>query len=285
MQREDFQTWVEQAPILEVALVLFAGMALCAAIGWFFRRRRDRQLGDAAEKDDSHEGYMISAVLGLLALLTGFTFSLAIDRFDTRRERALTEANAIGTTYLRAQLLEEPHRARISNLLVEYVDNRLVLANAAPADVPPLLKTNDQLVTDLWTATVAAFPTMRGYDFSSAFLESMNEVIDMDTARKATRRARVPAEVFFVLFIYQFMSAGALGYVLPAGFRGKMSAILVFVLFGMALILILDIDRPNSGGIRESQFPMELLRESLRNQPPAVFDRLNALDAATIPPG
>lgn len=283
-----FGNWLLETPIWLIGLVLFGGMALAAFAGWLIRRRRDLQRGKSAEekgnKDDSHEGYLISAILGLLALLTGFTFSLAIDRFDTRRQNVLIEANAIGTTYLRTQLLEEPHRTRISNLLTDYVDVRLALAEAPRDRMQPLLEANDQLITDLWTATVAAFPTMRGYDFSSSFLETMNQVIDEDAVRKTARRAHVPPAVFFLLFIYQFVSAGALGYVLPADSRGRVSAALVFLLFGLALMLILDLDRPTGGRIRESQEPMEALRETLRSKPPTVFDRFNAPALRPPPP-
>lgn len=279
-----FGNWLLDTPIWLIGLVLFAGMALAAFLGWSMRRLRDKQRGKDDAEEDSHEGYLISAILGLLALLTGFTFSLALDRFDTRRQHVLIEANAIGTTYLRAQLLEEPHRTRMSDLLTEYVDIRLALADAQPGDQRDLLRRNDQLITDLWTATVAAFPTMRDYDFSSTFLETMNQVIDEDAVRKTARRAHVPPAVFFLLFVYQFMSAGAIGYVLPAGMRGKVSAAVVFVLFGFALMLILDLDRPTGGRVRESQEPMMELQKSLRVQPPAVFDRFNGLGAQTPPP-
>jgi hypothetical protein len=278
-----FENWLLLTPIWLIGLVLFAGMAVAATVGWMIQRRREGQRGKESDKEDSHEGYLISAVLGLLALLTGFTFSLAIDRFDARRENVLIEANAIGTTYLRTQLLEEPHRTRISDLLKQYVDTRLALAKARPGRNGVLLKRNDQLLTDLWTATVAAFPTIRGYDFSSSYLETMNQMIDMDTSRKTARRAHVPAAVFMVLFVYQFMSAGALGYVLPKGTRGKLSAALVFFLFGLALLLVLDIDRPGDGRIRESQFPMELLQQSMR-QPITVYDRFNAPSVPALPP-
>jgi len=278
-----FENWLLTTPIWLIGLILFSGMALAGFIGWTLRQRRERQRDADAESEETHEGYLISAVLGLLALLTGFTFSLAIDRFDARRENVLIEANAIGTTYLRTQLLEEPHRTRINNLLKQYVDTRLALARATPGKNGELLKRNDQLLTDLWTATVAAFPSIRGYDFSSSYLETMNQMIDMDTSRKTARRAHVPAAVFLLLFIYQFTSAGALGYVLPNGTRGKLSAALVFLLFGLSLLLVLDIDRPGDGRIRESQFPMELLKRSMQ-QPTSVYDRFNAPAVPAPPP-
>lgn len=206
--------------------------------------------------------------MGLLALLVAFTFSIALERFDTRRVNVLHEANAIGTTYLRTQLLEEPHRGRISKLLVDYTEARIALATAhrGPQQCE-LLRTSDGLVVDLWTATVAAFPSMRPYSFSHSFLDSMNNLIDMDAARKAGRGAHVPAAVFFALFLYLFAAAGVISYVV-VGIRSRQTASVLFVLFGLLLLLIIDIDRPTSGGITESQEPMLQLQGFLKAQPP-----------------
>ena len=274
MQNGAFETWLLEAPLWLVALAMLACMVAASFAGWYFRKRPDP---DAETSDDSRgaqEGYIVSAVLGLLALLTGFTFAMALDRFDTRRERVLIEANAIGTTYLRVQLLEEPHRTRMSSLLREYTDTRLALARDDGERRRPLLRRNDALVTDLWTATVAAFPTIRNYDFSSALLESMNLVIDMDTARKVARRAHVPPEIFLILFLYQLVTAAVLGSVL-VGRRDRAVALLLYALFGSSVLLILDIDRPTKGMIRESQDAMILLRQSLEAQPPPIFDRFS----------
>lgn len=121
-------------------------------------------------------------------------------------------------------------------------------------------------MTDLWTATVAAFPTVRSVDFSSSYLETMNNLIDLDAARKAARDIRVPPDIFFVLFVYLVVTAGVLGYVLVGG-RGRAAAGFLFVLLAMSVLLVIDIDRAKQGGITESQAPMLRLRDSLRAQP------------------
>lgn len=271
--------WIYSAPILLVGAVVLALMALAAAAGAALRQRHER----AEKTAGDFEGYIVSAVLGLLALLLGFTFALAVDRFDTRRILVLTESNAIGTTYLRTQLLEEPHRARISGLLVAYTDNRLALASATTDNGPALLAENDRLITELWTATSSAFLTIKGLDFSSAYLESMNNLIDLDAARKAARRAHVPTEVFIVLIIYMTMTAAVLGYV-ASGRRGRVGAMFMLTLLVLSMMLTLDIDRPTRGGIQESQEPMERLRESMKAQPISVYDRYRIQDAKPAPP-
>ncbi len=100
----------------------------------------------------------------------------------------------------------------------------------------------------------------------------MNNVIDLDTSRKASYVARVPAEVLVVLSVYIVVTAGVMGYVLT-GFRGKLAGVFLITLLTIALSLIIDLDRPRTGGIRVSQAPMEMLLASLKQQPPEIFDR------------
>ena len=81
----------------------------------------------AKQEDHNQEGYLVGSLLGFLALLMAFSFSMALDRYEERRHLVIQEANAIGTAYLRTQLLDEPHRGRLSGLLVAYTDNRIAL--------------------------------------------------------------------------------------------------------------------------------------------------------------
>jgi hypothetical protein len=275
--------WLFLTPVWSIGVILFIGMAAAGWLGSWLRKRRDRthpKPEGSKDKEDSQEGLIVSAVMGLLALLVGFTFSLSLDRFDNRRVGVLDEANAIGTTYLRTQMVDAPYRARISQLLSDYTDNRLALSQEKVGSRAEALMTrNDQLVTQLWTATRAAWPTMKGLDFSSAYLDSMNHMIDMDATRRAARRAHVPAEVFLLLFIYQFVAAGVLGYVL-VGARGRQSGAFLFSLFGLSLLLVIDLDRPVDGGVTVSQQPMLDVRDMIRANPPAAYDR----PPAPVPP-
>src|SRR5216684_3550 len=113
----------------EVVLVFLMLLAFFAAMEIGFRcGQRSQPSADDATK--AHVGALQCALLGLLALLLGFTFAMAVSRFDTRKELVLSEANAIGTTYLRARLLEEPYRQELMGLLHAYVDARLAFYEA-----------------------------------------------------------------------------------------------------------------------------------------------------------
>lgn len=275
MSLQEFQAWISTADLKTVALLLFGAMCLSGLVGAVLQRlRRARQ--DGAAEGEGKEGYIVSSVFGLLALLMGFTFSMAVDRFEGRRVLVLNEANAIGTTYLRAQLLEEPHRSRMTDLLLRYTDQRIALAKAKPAEAAVLIKANDQIITDIWTATSAAYPTIRQFDFSSTYLDSVNNLIDLDASRKAARGARVPPAVFAVLFIYLVIAAAVIMSVLN-GWRQRVGGVFLFVLITLSLVLIIDIDRPTIGRVNESQAPMEQLQKTLAANPPAVFDRWRAV--------
>lgn len=266
--------WLEATPVLVIGLLTFLAMVGAAFIGALARRHREKaRTRDGEQGDDSRDGYVVSAVLGLLALLLGFTFSLAVDRYETRRTLVLQEANAISTSYLYAQLLEEPHRSHLSGILLAYTENRVALGHSDASRSEPLLARNDARLFELWTATAAAFDSVRDTAFSNSVPQVISQVADLDTARKAARHARVPTVVFVVLLIYVIVTAGMLGYVRAAS-RRVVAVGLLFALKVMSLMLILDIDRPSGRGVRESQAPMIALLDTLRNQTPATFERL-----------
>lgn len=270
----DLLNWISEHSVVGLAVGLLAcalGAAFSGRRLWL-RASAESKSSDAAGPSDTQEGYVVSAVLGLLALMLGFTLALAVDRFDTRRSLVLEEANAIATTYYRAQLLTEPHRARMSKLLVEYADIRIALASAGPRETPNLLVQNDRILTDLWTATDAAFQTIVQFDFSTALLESANNVINLDIARKASRLAHVPTAILVLLSVYLVATAGVLGYVLK-GPRGQFAGAFLVTLLTFVLVIIIDLERPTAGGIRKSQAPMELVRASLKNHSAHVFNR------------
>lgn len=285
MELTSFGIWLTNTSVLVVGAVLGVALIVATFAGAELRRANERRAAQRPEGEarSSQEGYIVSAVLGLMALLLGFTFSLAVDRYDARRVRVLESANAVGTAYLQTQLLGEPHRTRISRIMMSYVDNVIVLAKASDRSTQlRLLARDDELLTELWQATAPAFDSIRGLDFSSTYVSSINNLIDMDSARRATRMARVPTEVFVLLFCYFIVTAGVLGYVLT-GNKGRLSAGFLLLLMVLSLLMVMDIDRPATGGVRELQTPMEDLQKAMAVWTPALFDRWRSPVAATPP--
>ena len=267
--------WFSGLSLVGVALAIFGSMLLASFIGYGIRRI-DRRLAERRQRDSawstSQESYLVGGMIGLLALLLAFSFSMALDRYEERRHLVVQEANAIGTAYLRAQLLDEPHRSRLSKLLVDYTDTRIELATAAPDKGEPYLTKNDRLLTDIWAAVTAARDSALAHGISTPLLTAYNEVIDLDTERKVARKMRVPAPVLYLLYGFLMLTAVVLGFVLEER-RGRLGAAMLYFLLALYVGIIADLNRPASGSIRESQEPMLMLRQSLQAQPPAVFDR------------
>jgi hypothetical protein len=162
---------------------------------------RRRLRGEKSGISDAQQGHVLSSVYTLVGLLFAFTFGMAIDRFDQRRALVLQDATAIETLYVDAQLLPEPHRSRFSNLLVRYAENHIELAEAEQGDAQAsrLLLEGRALSDELREAMVPAFDSIRTLDFSSTFVDSVNEVIKTDAARRAARRAQIPESIIVLL--------------------------------------------------------------------------------------
>jgi hypothetical protein len=132
-----------------VALMLFALMLVATEIGF----RRGRAVGPSLlEASKSQLSTLQGALMGLLALLLGFSFALAESRFETRRHLVVAESNAIGTVYLRSQMLAEPYRTEVAKLLREYVDARLEFFQAGidEATVKEAIAETERVQRQLW---------------------------------------------------------------------------------------------------------------------------------------
>lgn len=266
--------WLSNLPILAIGigtlLVMFAAAAAGRALrGWQDKisAKKGRESGESV----AQEGYLLGSALGLLGLLLAFSFGMVLNRYETRRELVTKEANAIGTAYLRAQLLDEPHRSRLSGLLIAYTDNRIELAKFGP-EVTGTMALNDELLTRIWIAVRAARESAVAHGLTTALLQSYNDVIDLDTERKIAWNLRLPAEVLLLLLVYLAIMAGVVGHQVD-GSRGRRAGLVLFVLIALSITVIADINRPMSGRAADSQDAMIMLARSLRAQPPRVFDR------------
>lgn len=262
----------ETSSLSDISIALFGGMIIAATIGFLVRRVPG--LIFKSNDGDGQEAYVVSAVLGLLALLLGFTFSLALARYEDRRELVLQESNAIGTAYLRAQLLNQDDRTIVSQQLVNYAKNRLELAGPRTDRTPALLERNDELLMELWAQTRMVLRNDGATPVTGLFIASINDVIDLDAARKNARSSTVPSAVYAVLMVFILISAAILGYSL-VGFWARFAAVVLFFLLSLSMLLIIDIDRPLVGFLREQQTPMIQLIETLGKNPPQRFEEVD----------
>jgi hypothetical protein len=208
-------------------------------------------------------GVLVGSILGLLAFLLAITMGMASDRFDTRRGLVLEEANAIGTTYLRAGYLPEPASTEIQTRLREYVPLRI-----APSDRATLaanLTRATELLDELWPIAEDVARRPEANDVTALFIESLNETIDLNTTRViAGVYARVPETVLWLLIGGSVLSLGMVGFSAgTTGQRSVLTAVVLVLAFGAVLTLVVDLDRPQDGFIQVSQVPMVQLAERL----------------------
>ena len=143
-------------------------------------------------------GLLVGSILALLAFLLAVTMGMASDRFDARRAVVLDEANAIGTTYLRAGYLPEPASSQIRELLHQYVPLRIVVTDAENIEAD--IQRSREILTELWVISEDVARTTDQGDLVSLFLDSLNETIDLHETRVISGLyARVPETVLLLL--------------------------------------------------------------------------------------
>jgi hypothetical protein len=217
---------------------LFVAYEVCFRIG---RRRRD----DVREARRSQAEVAVAALLALLGLLLAFSFGIGAARFDKRRDLVLEEANAIGTTYLRAGMLPAPHGEHVEALLREYVGMRMGVKNAV--DLERAVVKSGDLHAAMWaeaTAVARAEPT----PITALFVASLNNLIDLHQARiTVALYQRIPPAVFASLYVVALLAIGMVG--LRAGLdrsRGLSTATILIAAIMSVMALIASLDDPQS---------------------------------------
>lgn len=200
------------------------------------------------------------AVLGLLALMIGFSFAMALSRFEARRDAVLNEANAIGTTALRARLLPAPYDAEALKSLREYVQLRLDITQhvVSAAELKAVIGRSNEIQEALWRNAMVLASKNTGMVPTGLFIQSLNEMIDNQGKHVEAIRSRVPNIVFLGLYgvaIVAFTLAGYANGLLEKR-QVRLPVYVMGVLVSAVILLIQDLDRPTAGFIHVSQQPM-----------------------------
>lgn len=203
-------------------------------------------------------------ILGMLALILGFTFNMSIQRYDSRSSAEMEEANAIGTTKLRAALLPAPFSKQADAAISDYIDLRLesIHVDLTRLDKRKALNIETgKLQQRVWDIGVAAAdvspnPVKTGY-----FLTSVNDMIDAQGARLDVLNRHVPPAIFYLLFVFFISTGGLIGYSSGLGERrSRAPALILNMLICLLVFIIIDLDRPRRGVIEVRQDSMEALR-------------------------
>ena len=222
----------------------------------------------AAGKGGSNVATLTGAILGLLALMIGFTFSMTLSRFEARRDAILTEANAIGTAALRARLLPEPQRGQALKLYGEYVKIRLDVTSspATRADLKLAVDRSNALQETMWLQAKAVVAKDPGMVPGGIYIQALNDMIDAQGKRLAAVRNQMPHDILLVLFGIAAVASAFAGY--TSGIEARRSRWPIYItglLISSIILLILDLDRPNAGFIRISQQPMIDTADSIKS--------------------
>jgi hypothetical protein len=247
-----------------IAFMLFISMVATIEIGYRIGIKRQALTNEASK---THLNSIQASIIGILALLLGFTFSLSLHRYDDRSEAVVDEANAIGTTYLRTQLLPETLRNDVQATLRQYVDLRVQEGKVSLSDKTlrnALLDKTTNAQTRLWDYAIRSAEIDSNPVKTGLFIQALNEVIDNFGKRDATISRHVP-ELILLLLYGTFLLAGViLGFTSGvAGHRPSIVSYLMVVLIVILVYIILDLDRPRQGFIAVSQAPLLDLQTSI----------------------
>jgi hypothetical protein len=201
-------------------------------------------------------------MLALMAFMLAIVVGMAGDRFNTRRALVLAEANAIGTTYLRAGYLDDPAGEQVRNILRTYVPLRIVTNDLTTLDDNQTQSV--ERMDELWAVTQDVVKANPDSVSVSLFVETVNDTIDLQSARVTAADARVPQPIILFVLFGSILCIGLVGY--QAGLsqrRSLIPALLVVVLFSTVISLIVDLNQPASGFFTISQQPMITLQQQI----------------------
>jgi hypothetical protein len=245
-------------PLLLVVLTFFA-LLLSARIGVFFRKKRER-----LEEVETHDlDLIVAAVLTLLALIIGFSFSMAIGRYDQRKNYEEAEANAISTENLRADLLPSADAARVRTLLRDYLDQRLLFYQIRDRhEFQQINARTAQLQTELWSA-VHALPPAQQTPVVALAVSGMNDVLNSQGYTQAAWWNRIPSGAWILMVSVAICSNVLIGYDRRHAHPGSIRLIVLPLVLCIAFFLIADIDSPERGVIRVRPQNLISLAQSL----------------------
>jgi hypothetical protein len=253
----------------EILALLFAFIAFAIALEIGYRiGLRKLPLGD--EPMRTHANTLYTAALGLLALLIGFTFAMAVSRFESRKGLMVDQANAIGTASLRASILPADKAARAATLFSEYIQTRFQYnASLSGSDALNAAEARaGNIENELWAMGRAELQADPRSQPASLYLQALNDMFDLREKRRFALDDHVPTAVSVLLFGVSVVALALIAYSCGLSGRRRLPANLTFAfLIALVFIIIMDIDRPRQGLVRVSDASLVRLQQSLPAPP------------------
>jgi hypothetical protein len=253
------------------ALIFISTFALC--FGALFAGRRigarvrARNWAQEVVPGSEHISMLQGALLALLGLLLGFSFSAASARYAERQQLVVREANAVGTAFLRLDLLRPEDRGPLQTLLRSYAQSRLNLATTSPSRIAEWNAALEATQSQIWTAVVPA--AQANPHATLAVLNPVNEMFDLHAERKAASERHLPTEVLVVLALSAFTTLFVIGFGTALSHdRFPIFSIALALLIALALWATIDLDYPRRGFIRLDPQPFIDLVASMQAPDP-----------------
>ena len=249
-----------------IAIVMLVLLLLATEFGYWKGFKSRERISEAARSPIST---ISGGTLGLLALLLGFSFSMALSRYELRTHLVMEESNAIGTTYLRSRLLPEPVNKEAASLLRQYVDTRVDFHRTVhdQTKLNELTNRTEELQRQLWLRVPIAVEKDSRPSTTGLFTQSLNELIDIYGARRAAIDNHVPESIVFLLLCVSIMAVLGIGFVCGLGQqRNLFSTVMLAVLLMLVMTAIIDLDRPRRGLIRVREDSMLRLQSTITQE-------------------
>lgn len=244
---------LDPIPVYAVFL-LFALIGLAAYEGGY-RLGRWWQ-GHTPDEKEGPSGVLVGSLLAIMGFLLAVTMGMALERYDTRRQLVLDEANAIGTVYQRAGYLPQPASDQTRALLREYAplrvdtaDGTALLANYARSG---------EIDAALWSIAEPLARELPGSQMLALYISALGDLIDLEETRLTSLQYdRVPETIIWLMFLGSAITLGMFGF--HAGLhrrRSLIGALALIVVLGAVVTLVVDLDRPRRGFVQVPQQPL-----------------------------
>jgi hypothetical protein len=251
--------------VLLLIIVGIVGGTIAAgiAVGRRLRARSDQRAESL--------GVVQGALLGLVGLLLAFGLTMAVSRYEARRSTVVAEANAIGTTYLRAQMLAEPERTQSLDLLRDYGDAAIVLADVVPDTdaYDAMVSEVGRLHDELWALAGKAVAAAPQDTAPRMYVETLNEMIDAHGNHVASLGNRVPVTVVLVQVLGSAIALAVLALYLELLGRGVATSLIAGAFVVLILFVSFDLDRPRRGFITVPDTALVTARAAMDGPPAA----------------
>ncbi|VVE90533.1 hypothetical protein [Pandoraea bronchicola] len=227
-------------------LILFCATAVVTTLGALVLREKIPL--DAHARNNFN--VIHAATLTLFGLLVGFTLSMSVSRYDSRKHDEQEEASAISTAYLRADLLGESAGVSIKSILLTYLDLRIRdYATTDEGETKAIVRETERLQDRLWRE-VSSIGLTRSDPVMATVIGSVNEVLNAQGYTQAAWRNRIPAGVWALLLIIALLSSVMQGYIIRGPLKRNFSLLILPFSVSLSIALIADIDSPRGGLIR-----------------------------------